>query len=363
MQIHFYQAQDIGSRDEQQDALGNLVLAPQQKLYVLADGMGGQTGGQTASTTVVNAFLAYFQQHGAADAEHALQQALQAANAAVAAVLAQQLALAGMGTTVVAVVVDEAHNRYRYISVGDSPLYLLHRGRLQRINANHAFAEDLKKMVASGEMSAAEAERHPARHAVTSALTGGGIAHIDSGSGILAADDKLLLASDGVQTLSDMEIENTLNSVSGSLEAQVGGLLAVVAAKQNPHQDNVSLVLVRAAPQAAAAPATEPGRRTAVVTEAPAAAARTSGSGRYILRVALAVVLVCAAATVLWWWLAGRPPAPPPEVLPPGASEVLQNPGAEGAPPPLAPADTASAASAADPAPHPAASAPSAAAQ
>ena len=84
MQINFYQGQHIGQREEQQDALGNLVLSPRHKLYVLADGMGGQHGGQIAGKTVVAAFLGYFQQHGLHEAEQDLRQALQQANQALA---------------------------------------------------------------------------------------------------------------------------------------------------------------------------------------------------------------------------------------------------------------------------------------
>lgn len=252
MQINFYQGQHIGQREEQQDALGNLVLSPQHKLYVLADGMGGQHGGQIAGKTVVAAFLGYFQQHGLHEAEQDLRQALQQANQALADTLRRQPELEGMGTTVIAVVVDETDNRYSYISVGDSPLYSYNQGSLRRINANHAFAEDLKRMVATGEISSEAAERHPARHAVTSAVMGKDIAHIDCASGTLAPDELLLLASDGVQTLSDEEIGQTLAAASGSLEDKVNALLAVVQAKQHPHQDNTSLILVQASAEQAA---------------------------------------------------------------------------------------------------------------
>ena len=238
MQINFYQGQHIGQREEQQDALGN--------------GMGGQHGGQIAGKTVVAAFLGYFQQHGLHEAEQDLRQALQQANQALADTLRRQPELEGMGTTVIAVVVDETDNRYSYISVGDSPLYSYNQGSLRRINANHAFAEDLKRMVAAGEISSEAAERHPARHAVTSAVMGKDIAHIDCASGTLAPDELLLLASDGVQTLSDEEIGQTLAAASGSLEDKVNALLAVVQAKQHPHQDNTSLILVQASAEQAA---------------------------------------------------------------------------------------------------------------
>ena len=259
MQPDFHQAQHIGRREEQQDALGNLVLAPRHTLYVLADGMGGQQGGQTAARAVVAAILDHFhRQNPPADsraAENQLHAALNAANQALARILQSHPELDGMGSTLIALIADENTGTYSYISVGDSPLYLLENGRLRRINANHAFAEDLKRMIAAGEITAEEAERHPARHAVTSAVTGKDIAHTDCRSGSLNPGDTLLLASDGVQTLSDREIEDTLNAAADP-EAQAQALISVVLAKQNPHQDNTSLILVRH-PADPSAPATQ----------------------------------------------------------------------------------------------------------
>ena len=259
MQPDFHQAQHIGRREEQQDALGNLVLAPRHTLYVLADGMGGQQGGQTAARAVVAAILDHFhRQNPPADsraAENQLHAALNAANQALARILQSHPELDGMGSTLIALIADENTGTYSYISVGDSPLYLLENGRLRRINANHAFAEDLKRMIAAGEITAEEAERHPARHAVTSAVTGKDIAHTDCRSGSLNPGDTLLLASDGVQTLSDREIEDTLNTAADP-EAQAQALISVVLAKQNPHQDNTSLILVRH-PADPSAPATQ----------------------------------------------------------------------------------------------------------
>ena len=259
MQPDFHQAQHIGRREEQQDALGNLVLAPRHTLYVLADGMGGQQGGQTAARAVVAAILDHFhRQNPPADsraAENQLHAALNAANQALARILQSHPELDGMGSTLIALIADENTGTYSYISVGDSPLYLLENGRLRRINANHAFAEDLKRMIAAGEITAEEAERHPARHAVTSAVTGKDIAHTDCRSGSLNPGDTLLLASDGVQTLSDREIEDTLNAAANP-EAQAQALISVVLAKQNPHQDNTSLILVRH-PADPSAPATQ----------------------------------------------------------------------------------------------------------
>lgn len=334
MQINFHQGQDIGRRDEQQDALGNLVLSPQKKLYVLADGMGGQQGGQLASRTVVNAFLAYFQQAGAAqDAGQALRQALSRANQALAQVLAERPELDGMGTTVVAVLLDEADNRYDFVSVGDSPLYCLRGGRLQRINANHAFFEDLKNMVASGDLTQEEADRHPARHAVTSAVMGKDIPHTDTGSGQLRAGELLLLASDGLQTLDDSaegEIQAVL-SVSGSLEDKTGRLLDAVRGKQAPHQDNTSLILVQAAAgeePSVPAPQTETPATRLNTVHTPAADTPQANAGAprktNAAKILLAAVLLAVLGAAALWWGSSRTPSVPQEPLPnlPDASEA-----------------------------------------
>lgn len=336
MQINFYQAQHIGQREEQQDSLGNLVLSPQHKLYVLADGMGGQRGGQIAGKTVVAAFLNYFQQHGLHEAEQDLHQALQQANQALADTLSRQPDLEGMGTTVIAVVVNETDNRYSYISVGDSPLYSYNQGSLCRINANHAFAEDLKRMVAAGEISSEAAERHPARHAVTSAVMGKDIAHIDCASGTLAPGELLLLASDGVQTLSDEEIGQTLAAASGSLEDKVNALLAVVQAKQHPHQDNTSLILVQAAAEQAA-PTTQihsPPTQTPT-TEKTKPATQVSGSPQPVQKASgfptksLIIGFVLGALLVGIWWFTSdhsTQPMPPTDNIPAASESTASTP-------------------------------------
>ncbi len=365
MQPDFHQAQHIGRREEQQDALGNLVLAPRHTLYVLADGMGGQQGGQTAARAVVAAILDHFhRQNPPADsraAENQLHAALSAANQALARILQSHPELDGMGSTLIALIADENTGTYSYISVGDSPLYLLENGRLRRINANHAFAEDLKRMIAAGEITAEEAERHPARHAVTSAVTGKDIAHTDCRSGSLNPGDTLLLASDGVQTLSDREIEDTLNTAADP-EAQAQALISVVLAKQNPHQDNTSLILVRH-PADPSAPATQ----TLPTQAAPADRQPENGEQRPPAKSSLKGVFVgFLLGALLIGGLVYHLTRPTEETVPPpAASEPAAQSASEAAasvpsaPPPAAASETP----ASEPAPQSASEPPAAAKQ
>lgn len=348
----FHHRQAIGMRSAQQDAVGNLLVSAHYRLYVLADGMGGHRGGETASAAVLMTFLDYFEQNPqAADAaEHGLRQALAQANRRVAAEIAARPELSGMGTTLLAVLLDVRNGAFHFISVGDSPLYCWENGQIRRINANHAFAEDLKKMVAAGVMTAQEAAQHPARHAVTSAVTGGDIPHTDTGSGVLTQGMRLLLASDGIHTLSDKEIAAVLARRGASAEQGTAALLEAVAAKQRPHQDNTSVLLLHA-PKTSVRPFRQP-ENPATLAQTPSA---TQTPPRRLLWPYCAAVV--AVAVVLVWAI--WPSAPEVSPVAPPLSGSLK-PAAASAVPLSASAAVPSAASGAS-AP-PAASSPSAAA-
>ena len=68
--------------------------------------------------------------------------------------------LAGMGATLVAAQVrgDEV----RWISVGDSPFFLVSAGSIERLNADHSMAPQIDALVKRGVLTADEAEHHPA---------------------------------------------------------------------------------------------------------------------------------------------------------------------------------------------------------
>lgn len=164
--------------------------------------------------------------------------------------IVQQPELKGMGSTLLAVLVNDLTGQFDYISVGDSPLFHSSAGSLKRINANHSFASDLANMVKAGVISADEAQTHPQRHAITSAVTGSDIAKIDQHSGCLKQGERLLLASDGVHTLPDIQIGELI--IHAPVPTAATALLHAVQAQQSPYQDNTSVILLEYADHAAA---------------------------------------------------------------------------------------------------------------
>lgn len=210
--------------------------------------MGGHQGGRAASRAVCSAFRQEVQGNTSfSDPRAALLQGLSAANKAVRETARQHPELEGLGSTVVAVLLNERSGRFSFLSVGDSPLYCLRRGVLLRLNESHSLQAELTRQVALGNISAKEAESHPGRHTISSAVMGDDIPLVDCRNGLLLPGELLLLASDGVQTLDDGEdgILARLLEHSPSPELAVRNALGALQKADAPHQDNATLVAVR----------------------------------------------------------------------------------------------------------------------
>ena len=189
--------------------------------------MGGHAGGAVASKLAVKAFVHALEQGGG------LADGLQDANEAVRVGAESKPDLNGMGATIVAAQVrgDEV----RWISVGDSPFYLVSAGKLQQLNADHSMAPQIDALVARGMLTAEEAEHHPGRHTLREAVMGEPLTLIDKGSRKIGPGDKLLLCSDGVQSLSAEQI-------AAAASRPASGLVEAVLAAAKDHQDNVTVI-------------------------------------------------------------------------------------------------------------------------
>ena len=209
-------SQHQGARPYQEDSWALTPLGDGSLVAVVADGMGGHAGGAVASKLAVEAFVHALEQGGG------LADGLQDANAAV-------------GRYRCLVKGDGAGDEVRWISVGDSPFFLVSDGKLERLNADHSMAPQIDAMVERGLLTPDEAERHPARHTLREAVMGDPLTLIDKGSRKLGPDDRLLLCSDGVQSLSAVEI-------AAAAGKPVRGLVDTVLAAAKEHQDNVTVV-------------------------------------------------------------------------------------------------------------------------
>jgi len=239
----FYGDQIQGDRDYQEDAFSIKVFGD-EKLLLLCDGMGGHVGGEQASSLAVEEFAQGFSHHFNSPIHKRLKAGLASANAAIHQRVSQSGELKGMGTTLVAVYL--CGETMHWVSVGDSPIWLVRENKIQRLNADHSLAGVFKKLVDLGQMTAQDAANDPKRHALLSSVSGDEMKHIDLRESPfdLKNGDCLLLASDGLETLSEQDIIQ-LVAGNGKPEKSVAQLLEAVKTYQQPQQDNATVIVYR----------------------------------------------------------------------------------------------------------------------
>jgi PPM family protein phosphatase len=214
-------------------------------LAVLADGMGGHTGGAIAGQTACNTFTEVFSAANSSF-EARLKTALQASNEALAKGVEQNAALKGMGCTIIAAWIDDLG--IRWTSVGDSLLLLYRLPDVIRLNADHSLGSFLDEQARQNKITRSEARRNRNRNALRSALTGSKIDLIDlRGEPLeLRPGDWVVLASDGICSLPGDEIADVIYRFRQSKPDEMAeGLIAAVTQKGIPDQDNTTVVVVR----------------------------------------------------------------------------------------------------------------------
>ena len=243
--------QIVGGRQRQEDDFHVVSFSDDgdqcAHLMILADGMGGHPGGVEASGVAVSAFADAFKTAEWEGTAERLRASLDAADAAVAQHSDQHDGFSGMGCTLVACVVMK-DGTAQWTSVGDSLLFHLPAGRnrsVTRLNEDHSMRPVLEDMVRLGRMTPEEAEHGPVNQ-LRSALTGEGLTLVDEGAeGVeLKADDWLIVASDGLNTLHADEVRRLCDE-HRTPHAVVSELLMAVTERARTAQDNTTVIAYR----------------------------------------------------------------------------------------------------------------------
>ncbi len=226
-------ATDVGQvRRTNQDHY--LVADP---VFVVADGMGGHSGGEIASEIAVNTM---------ARADHVasiddLIGWMQKANEDIVSRARTDLALKGMGTTCCALVglSNAGPHRIGIANVGDSRLYRLTADGLHQHSEDHSLVESL---VRDGRLSRAEAANHPQRNIVTRALGIDEKVLVDAWELVPVAGDRYVICSDGLfGEIGHPEIHEVLTTLE-SPQAAAEDLVERACAAGG--RDNVTVVIV-----------------------------------------------------------------------------------------------------------------------
>jgi len=251
-QIDAYGLTDVGrKRKHNEDAY---ALDESEGLFIVADGMGGHAAGEVAAKITVETigeFIAATRQkeeatwpfkynHELHFNSNRLAIAIEKANERVMSAVAAQPWLKGMGTTVVAGLLNEKILSLAH--VGDSRAYLYRAGELTRLTDDHSWVHE---QVSAGILTEEEAKTHPLKNVVTRALGGGPSVAPDLREMEFSRGDAFLFCSDGLTTmLSDEEIRDSIAvDETRTAEALCQGLVDL--ANEKGGVDNITVVYVR----------------------------------------------------------------------------------------------------------------------
>ena len=242
-----------GRRQRQEDAvIADFAEGADSGFAVLSDGMGGHDDGDLASRIIVSEVFGTFsvssrsRTSGHDDIGARLRNAVLTANQSLRDQVDAGFGQEGMGGTVVTAVVQ--NDNLRWISIGDSGLYLFRSNILSRLNEIHSMAPQIDLMVRNGMMNEETARNHPDRSCLTSALVGAEIQRIDCPADPFKLEfgDIVLMASDGLEVLSEDQLHSILCANQSRSSQQIAhALMDAVALTDAPEQDNVSIVVIK----------------------------------------------------------------------------------------------------------------------
>lgn len=229
----------------------NLCFSQELGLAIIADGMGGHEAGEVASRLAIDELHSSIAQQGevclednCAGYRHYHTKSTEVIRDSICAAGEKIHALnrerghsdgMGMGTTLVAAIVDVASRRLTFANVGDSRLYRYRNGVLEQLTVDHTAYQ---VWLDTGRKGPA-----PKKNIILRALGPWPSTNIDIGTTNLISGDILLMCSDGLHDwVSDNAIQNVLASM-GCVKAGCEALINL--ANNQAGKDNVSVILMR----------------------------------------------------------------------------------------------------------------------
>lgn len=230
-------------------------LSSKGTLIVVADGMGGHSGGEVASGIAVDTVcrVYYGAEEGPTDS---LKKALTSANRLIYETSLADENLKGMGTTCTALVLQET--RAFAAHVGDSRLYLLRGEELYLMTEDHSA---VMEMVKRGILSLEQARHHEDKNVIVRAL--GTSPEVEvfvwANPFSIRIDDQFLLCSDGLYDLvEDAEIKSLMLDAP---DPQSAAESLIDLAKKRGGYDNITVGVIRIAPLLSGKPTNLPETR------------------------------------------------------------------------------------------------------
>lgn len=229
-------------RSQNQDAYHVEELDRHALLCIICDGMGGAKSGNVASTLAVDVFTQEIKRTWTQDMEQdeldqMLQNAVKLTNFTVFDQAQQFEEFAGMGTTLVAALIQG--KQATIVNVGDSRAYGIDKVGIRQLTVDHSLVQ---MMVSRGELTPEKAKNYPGKNLITRAIGTEPAVNCDLFYYKVERGDCLLLCTDGLSNLLD-EQEILFEVAHGLNKEQCCQRLLDIALKRGA-PDNVTSVLV-----------------------------------------------------------------------------------------------------------------------
>lgn len=237
--LRSYALTDIGRRRQlnqdfiymSESSIGNLP-----NVFIVADGMGGHNAGDYASRLAVETVVEEIGASSEKNPKKILDYAIRRANRALRRRSDEDIALNGMGTTMVAAT---CMGRYLEVAnVGDSRLYVVGDG-IRQITQDHSLVEEMVRM---GGIDKEAARNHPDKNIITRAVGARDDVEVDFFNVELQTGDMVLLCSDGLTNMVEDETIYRILKGGGDLKDRVEELMRT--ANQNGGKDNISVIVI-----------------------------------------------------------------------------------------------------------------------
>lgn len=228
------------SRNSNQDDVLAVVKQDGDIVFVLCDGMGGHSGGAIACKKCINIFKKDFPKSNYKNKEEAkewLYKTIMKANREIMNAGNKNPSLKGMGTTVVALIVNKEYKVFA--SVGDSRLYFYDKKHFTQISEDQTFAAALYK---AGYINKKEAKNHPRRNMLLCAVGSTPNGTLDVQIKEVSVKGNYMICSDGLYNmLDDIKIKKILDE---NITVKEKADKLIDEANDNGGFDNISVILL-----------------------------------------------------------------------------------------------------------------------
>jgi len=211
-----------------------------ERLFAVADGMGGHNAGEVASAMTVQLLRESANQ--LAVTPESFAELISTINNAIFTAATGTTEQRGMGTTLTAIAISGSTSTDEHVvivNVGDSRTYIVREGELRQITVDHSYVQEL---VTEGIISTDDARTHPRRNIVTRALGIDSRVVADSWTLPIVNGDRYILCSDGL--VDEISNEEILAILMENTDPQRAAECLIAAANDRGGRDNVTVIVV-----------------------------------------------------------------------------------------------------------------------